>query len=117
MSTIEEEELEKGLIGATHSEADVAALVAQPGQSENCKQYKLPCDKCKKEFDSSATGANPILGLCSSCNVEAANVTEVNKSNEEEIPHDSDADIPEDPMNSSIAAVTDVEVSTSIKED
>ena len=110
MSTAEEEELEKRLIGCTHSDETVAALPAEPGMRKNCTQYKLPCDKCKKEFDSSATGANTILGLCSLCNAEPANEAETNQSNEEAIQHDSDADTPEDPMNTSIVAVTAVEV-------
>ena len=114
MSTAEEEELEKGLIGGTHSDEAVAA---EPENRKKCTQFKLVCDKCSKEFDSSATGADPILGLCSLCKAGASNEEDPSTSNEEEIQQDSDADNSEDPMNTSTLAVTAVEDVMATEED
>ena len=86
MSTTEENELEKGLIG---SKSDDIVL----DQEKRCVQFVVQCNLCPKEFDSTATGADPILGLCSLCNINVACPVKINDDAVDEDDSEKEEDV------------------------
>ena len=62
-------DLEKSLVGTEDIDDTPFVEVSEKTVGDKTLQEVLTCNKCDKEFDSSAINANPDLSWCSLCNV------------------------------------------------